>query len=92
MYQDQVNFNFHRRRIFKSGIILHKKFQIWKIVCDGDGGQYYIENTKYVGHRLAKWGEGDEQTGTYSGRKYEDQVKYFCNYSKNGCRTLQFFT
>ena len=66
-----------------------KCFQIWKFVCEEDGA-YSIENTKYTGHRLAKWGEGDEQTGTYSGRKYEDQVKYFYKYSDDGCRTLHF--
>jgi len=49
--------------------------QIWTLECDHKEGYFYIVNTKYHPARLAKWGWGDQDTGTFDGGKFTDQVK-----------------
>merc|ERR1712130_506640 len=42
--------------------------------CDHKEGYFYIVNTKYYPARLAKWGWGDQDTGTFAGGKFTDQL------------------
>jgi len=57
-----------------------KDDQIWTLECDYTVflafmfPKFYIVNSKYHPARLAKWGWGDQDTGTYSGRKFTDQL------------------
>ena len=48
-------------------------YKIWIFIQEDDGA-YSIEKKAHRGHRLAKWGKGDEEMGTFKGRKYDDQV------------------
>ena len=54
--------------------MIHYFIQVWKFICEKDGA-FSIENKWYVGHRLAKWGWGDGDMGTFAGRKFDDQVR-----------------
>jgi hypothetical protein len=42
--------------------------------CDNKEGYFYIVNAKYHPARLAKWGWGDQDTGTFDGGKSTDQL------------------
>lgn len=39
-----------------------------------DNGQYFIENKHFQRHRLAKWGSGERDFGTYSNSYHENQL------------------
>ena len=47
--------------------------QYWRFDDDGDG-YFYIVNAYYDGTRLAKWGWGDKETGTYDNQLFPDQL------------------
>jgi hypothetical protein len=51
-----------------------KDDQIWTLECDNKEGYFYVVNAKYHPARLAKWGWGDQDTGTFDGGKSTDQL------------------
>ena len=48
----------------------------WRLDSDGNG-YFYIVNAEYDQARVATWGRGGEQTGTYYKNIYNDQLWSF---------------
>lgn len=46
--------------------------QLWRFQPEGD--YYRIYNKEYPSAKITKWGDGDDDWGTYVGPDYDDQL------------------
>ncbi len=65
--------------------------QFWQLKQNSNHpGYYYIYNVMYDGYRVAKWGKGDEEVGSYNGQYHSDQLWKFVIVEGNYCCEAAF--